>query len=338
MRMPRIKEDGEAYYHVISRIVDRQWVLKNDEKERFRRLMRATEGFSGVVVVDYAILDNHFHLVLWVPPARELSDEELLERLRYLYKDAEVAEIAEELVGFREKGDEAGARRLRDRYTCRMYDLSEFAKTLKQRFTQSYNRRHNRKGTLWEERFKSLVLEGRGYVLATVAAYVDLNAVRAGVVRDPKDYRFCGYGEAMGGSKKAREGIGHLMRHFGRDGNWAQVSAAYREYLYERGVERGVDEHGCALRNGFSREAAEQVRKVHGQLSHAALLRCRVRYFTDGVVLGSRGYVDELFGRYRNRFSPKRTSGARPMVGGAWGELYTARRLRLSVIGQPVQG
>jgi putative transposase len=39
-------------------------------------------------------------------------------------------------------------------------------------------------------------MEGTADALSTMAAYVDLNAVRAGIVEDPKDYRFCGYGEA----------------------------------------------------------------------------------------------------------------------------------------------
>jgi hypothetical protein len=77
-------------------------------------------------------------------------------------------------------------------------------KTFKQRATQSYNTRHGRKGTLWEERFKSILIQGHsGNALATVAAYIDLNPVRARIVSDPKDYRFSGYGEAMAGSKKA---------------------------------------------------------------------------------------------------------------------------------------
>ena len=73
-----------------------------------------------------------------------------------------------------------------------MFDLSEFVKDVKQRFSQSYNRRHGRKGALWEERFKSVLLEGNVGTLSTVSAYIDLNPMRAGIVDDPKDYRFSG--------------------------------------------------------------------------------------------------------------------------------------------------
>ena len=51
MRTARIVEDGAAYYHVISRVVDRRMVFIPDEKERFRKLMRAVEEFSGVQIL-----------------------------------------------------------------------------------------------------------------------------------------------------------------------------------------------------------------------------------------------------------------------------------------------
>ena len=50
MRAGRIKEDGGGYYHILSRVVDRQMVLDEAEKERFRKIMRATEAFSGCQV------------------------------------------------------------------------------------------------------------------------------------------------------------------------------------------------------------------------------------------------------------------------------------------------
>jgi len=336
MRMPRIKESCAAYYHVISRVIDRRMLLTDEEKERFRLLMRKMEGFSGVDVLDYTILDNHFHLVLFVPQARELSEDEIVERLGCLYKENEVGAIVSEIKRLRESGDEAGAEAERQRYLCRMHDLSEYCKTVKQRFTQSYNRRHDRKGTLWEERFKSLIVEGRGHALATVAAYVDLNALRAGLVGDPKDYRFSGYGEAMGGSARARAGITKLMAGMGITGRWREVAAAYRRYLYEAGGESGLAEAGGALKPGIPTDAVEQVRAEGGELSRAELLRCRVRYFSEGVILGSRLFVDDVFARYRDRFSARRKSGARPMLETAWEGLCTARRLRLGVISPPV--
>ena len=49
-----------------------------------------------------------------------------------------------------------------------------------------------------------------------MAAYIDLNPVRAGMVDDPKDYRWCSYAEAVAGKKRSREGLQRVMFEAGR--------------------------------------------------------------------------------------------------------------------------
>jgi hypothetical protein len=69
-------------------------------------------------------------------------------------------------------------------------------------------------------------------------------------------------------------------------------------------------------------------------LGMAAMLRQRVRYFTDGAVIGSREFVNEAFAGARERFTAKRKDGARRMRGGAAaaaGMLWSMRDLRLRV-------
>ena len=68
---------------------------------------------------------------------------------------------------------------------------SWFLRLVKQRFTQWYNKRQGRSGALWEDRFKSVLVEGAGPALSAMAVYIDLNPVRAGIVDDPADYRWC---------------------------------------------------------------------------------------------------------------------------------------------------
>ena len=85
----------------------------------------------------------------------------------------------------------------RDALLARMGDVSVFMRELKQRFTIWYNHQKGNRGTLWMERFKSLVVELSLQAMATVAAYIDLNAVRAEQVEDPADYRYCSYAAAM---------------------------------------------------------------------------------------------------------------------------------------------
>ena len=334
MRMSRIKEQGGGYYHIISRVVDRRMVLNASEKERLRGLMRRIEAFSGCEVLTWAALDNHFHILLYVPERREVADHEWIERLAHLYEKPVVDTLAGELKRLRQQGQDAAAETLKAGYTYRMYDLSEFVKTLKQRFTQSYNRRHGRKGTLWEERFKSLLVGGSEAALSAVAAYIDLNAVRAGIVADPKDYRFCGYAEAVAGSATARRGITHVIASLKQRGEWHEVARKYRKLIYVRGqVRHGRD--GSAVRPGFSPRKVAAVLDAGGELPLNELLRCRIRYFTDGAVFGAREFVQEAFERHRRHFGVRRRTGGRKLQGADWGELCVLRRLRVDVIGPP---
>jgi hypothetical protein len=69
-------------------------------------------------------------------------------------------------------------------------------------------------------------------------------------------------------------------------------------------------------------------------LGMTKMLRCRVRYFTDGAVIGSKEFVNEAFANARERFGPKRKDGARTMRGsgsGAKGQLWSMRDLRVRI-------
>jgi hypothetical protein len=78
------------------------------------------------------------------------------------------------------------------------------------------------------------------------------------------------------------------------------------------------------------KEEAEREREQDGEIPLGKMLRCRVRYFTDGAVIGSRSFVDEAFASARERFGAKRKDGARTMRGsgsGAKGLLWSIRDL-----------
>jgi REP element-mobilizing transposase RayT len=329
MRTARIVEDGAAYYHVITRVVDRRRVFcENWLLEAVRKIMRAAEGFSGVRILTYCLMGNHLHCLLYVPERQNVGDAEFIRRLGLLYSNTTFVEnMAAQLARLRAEGQDEAAEAVKAEYVYRMYDLGEFMKTLKQRISIFYNRNHRRKGTLWEERYKSILIEGKPGALSATAAYIDLNPVRAGIVKDPAAYRFSGYGEAMGGSKMAREGIAVA---FGEEGDWKAHGGRYRQLLYVVG-EKKVGEKKA--RAGFKEAEVEAVIAAQGKLSLPEVLRCRVRYFTDGAILGSRIFVEEAFLRHRSHFSVKREEGARRMKGGDWGDLFTARQLRVDVIG-----
>jgi hypothetical protein len=218
-----------------------------------------------------------------------------------------------------------------------MYDLSAFVKTLKQRYSMSYNGRHDRSGTLWEDRFKSVLVENSESAKAAVAAYIDLNPVRAKLAADPKDYRWSGYGEACGGGKLAREGLSavHSSRWGEQPGDWRHVAKRYRVLLYAAGEERHAAYGGRVVRPGIATAEVSRVLESGGKLSLPQVLRCRVRYFTDGMAIGCQAFVDGVFERNRNYFGPQRTTGARKMRFADWGGLRVARALRIAPVSFP---
>jgi putative transposase len=367
-----------AIYHCISRVVGRGYVLEVDEREHFRMLMRMCEKFTGCRVLSYCLMSNHFHVLLEVPPMPEggISDEELFKRLGVFYNEAQVAEIAKEMedaTSVRTRGEfellpvnqdgvpltvdqelamakQLAARRveeIRSRFTRRMHDLSEFMKSLLERFTKWFNRTHSRSGTLWEDRFKSVIVES-GAAARTMAAYIDLNPVRAGMVKDPADYRWSSYGEAVGGGKKgngkkAREGL--VRAYFCDQGvgfdaeKWRDVSLLHRRLmglalgnkLGRAKSQRRSQTAATMTKNTAELLESEDSETVLKDLGMAKMLRCRVRYFTDGAVIGSKEFVNEAFASARERFGPKRKDGARKLRGGgaaASGNLWSLRDLR----------
>jgi putative transposase len=335
MRRPRFKAPVThkiAFYHCISRVVDRQLLFGADEKNQFLFFMREYARFCGLQIVTYCIMSNHFHILVGVPakPERPLSDEQLLTRLESLSGLTNASTIRQRLETHRKYGHHKAAEALRDTILCRMWDVSAFMKLLKQRFGAWYNRRHSRKGTLWEERFKSVLVESAGPTLATMAAYIDLNPIRANLINNPEEYRWCGYAAAVAGDPIARQGYGTLFDGYAKPGN--DVMAIYRKWLFGQGEQtEGTTETGATLRRGFERERVVEVMEQNGRLPLGDYLRCRVRYFADGLVFGTREYVDDVFRSTRDYFSPGRKHGARRMAG-IDRPFYSMRALRSSVV------
>ena len=355
-------ETKPAIYHCISRVVDRRLAFGSEDKEKFRMFMRMMENVSGCRVLAYCIMCNHIHLLLEIPPRPKdgISDELLLRRLRALYSKPFVAEVAKELAEARAivaqglaKNGKAYVQAIHERFTYRMHDLSEFMKTLLQRFTHWHNREHERTGNLWEDKFKSLVVED-GVASRTIAAYIDLNPVRAGMVKDPAEYRWSSYGEAMGAvgkstGTKARAG---LVRAIMADKGWepdarhwpGKVSKSYRILLLQEGQEKSgeiISPEGMTrkrtLKEGIDPALAKAELKqleIARDVAISRILRYRIRYFTDGAVIGSREFVNHFFDAARERFSQKRKDGARRMRGmatGAANALWTLRDLRKDI-------
>ena len=312
-------------YHCMTRAVNGERLFHDREKEILRKIIWQMADFSGVEVLTYCVLSNHFHVLIRVMGDQVVSDAELMRRFRVLCPkptkyQTESAKVTESQLCA--GGVEADA--IRRKLLARMSDVSEFMKAVKQRFSVWYNRSHQRYGTLWAERFKSVLVEGKGNPLQTMAAYIDLNPVRAGLVADPKDYRFCGYAEAVAGVPEAKRGMIHVWSDHGVK----RVDSALRAH---RMLIFGKHASGTGLSKMTRERALKILDHEDGHLPKTVILRCRVRYFTDGAILGSADFVRGFTGAWQRERGRKYAPKVSGMRGSNWGDLAVIQGLRRRV-------
>ena len=202
-RTRRIKRDGDAHYHLMSRTNDRRFLFsKGRVKGEIVSLLRRAAAFSGVRLEAWCVMDNHFHIVCEVvKPDEPVSESEVLRRIGVLKGGRFAAELAEHWSDLRSCGMDSVVDAALNGWRARMHDVSQFTKTFKELVSISYKAFLKASaerasdggpdycGSIWSGRFKSTLVEGGRY-LATCVRYVELNPVRAGMVSQAKNYSY----------------------------------------------------------------------------------------------------------------------------------------------------
>ena len=310
MRQARILAEHTGCYHVILKATGPQFLFGEDSDKRdFQGILERSARFSGVGVLAFALLDNHFHLLVRVPEKAPVPEGEFRRQVEALYGSARAARMYGRWEGLEARGRGADAAGERDRLARRMHDLGQFVKTLKEWHSRRYREAHGWEGTLWRGRYKSILVCESGRAFRELALYIAMNPVRAGIVARGADSRWTSYGQ----SKNARGSFGwrchgELLREL------ARLSGAPAE---------GTDSHAAAFDRRIAeaervpRDAVrEKVDKRKG-LSPAEALACRVHAFSNGLAIGERENFESV---------PIRGRRAAP-VPQACG-LFTATRLR----------
>ena len=125
-----------------------------------------------VDILGFALLGNHFHLLVRMHPEFKYKNEEIQKWINQFYNNHKTIHQTE-------------VSKYREKLGC----LSKFMKDIKQCFTRKYNKENKRRGFFWGQRFKSVIVEN-GETLINCLAYIDLNPVRANIVEKPEDYRW----------------------------------------------------------------------------------------------------------------------------------------------------
>jgi putative transposase len=154
---------------------DGGFVLGDREKDHLLGLIKRLSSFYFAEVLGFCVMGNHFHLLVRMHPESSYWDEDVRERYERRYGEEKTAAL-----------DDNQMREL----SKKMAGLSEYVREVKQSFSRYYKRLHKKKGYFWSERLKSMIVEN-GETFINCLAYIDLNSVRAGLVKRPEDYRWC---------------------------------------------------------------------------------------------------------------------------------------------------
>jgi hypothetical protein len=203
----------------------------------------------------------------------------------------------------------------------KLSNLSEFVREIKVGFTRYYNKRHNRRGYFWGDRFKSVIVE-KGETLINCLAYIDLNPLRAGLVDRPEDYRWNSLGyHIQTGNNDNFLSLDFGLKEFGVVDTEERLKR-YRRYVYEAGA---LDHPGKGQARVIDNDIVEHEREKNYEISRADRFRYRTRYFTDSGIIGTKEFVFINYQRFKGVFMSKREKIPK-LVSGLDG-IYSLKRL-----------
>jgi len=306
--MPRTSRmiigDQKAVYHVMSRTALDGFPLKDVEKDFMIDLIKRFSVLYFTEILGFCLMGNHFHLLVKMIPQDQFKDEDIQKRFEAFFGDSR--EFAEGQIPYwREK----------------LSSLSEFVREIKVGFARYYNRRHNRRGYFWGDRFKSVIV-GKGETLVNCLAYIDLNPLRAGIVDRPEDYRWSSLGYHIQTENKDR----FLSTDFGlKEFNVKSKKdriRRYRRYVYEAGA---IDRPDKMQAQVIDAKVVAKERKKDFEISRISRFRHRTRYFTDSGIIGSKEFVAEHYQRFKHLFYSKHEKKPKPIKG--LEGMYSLKRL-----------
>ena len=306
--MPRtqrlIINDETAVYHVMSRTALDGFPLGDIEKDFMLDLIRLYSSLYLVEILGFCIMGNHFHLLVKMFPEYKFTDEDIKKRYVEFYGNDRSFAYGQ-IPSLREK----------------LSNLSEFVREIKVGFTRYYNRRNNRRGYFWGDRFKSVIVE-KGETLINCLAYIDLNPLRAGLVDRPEEYRWNSLGyHIQTGNKDNFLSLDFGLIEFGVLDAEERLKR-YRRYVYEAGA---VDRSDKLIAGVIDNAVLEKERKNDFELKRAQRFRYRTRYFTDSGIIGTKEFVSTNYQRFKDIFMSKKDKVPKPVAGLAG--VYSLKRL-----------
>jgi len=306
--MPRtsrlIVENEKAVYHVMSRTALDGFPLQDIEKDFMLDLIKRFSSLYFTEILGFCLMGNHFHLLVKMIPEDRFTNEDIQKRFETFY--GATREFAEGQIPYwREK----------------LSSLSEFIREIKVSFARYYNRRHNRRGYFWGDRFKSVIVD-KGETLVNCLAYIDLNPLRAGLADRPENYRWSSLGYHLQTENKDK----FLSTDFGlKEFNVKSKKERirrYRRFVYDAGA---LDKSDRMQAGVIDPKVIAKERKKDFEISRTSRFRYRTRYFSDSGIIGSKEFVVENYQRFKHLFHSKHEKKPKPIKG--LDGMYSLKRL-----------
>jgi len=304
MRRARHKSEEDAFYHLYTRVAGPPDFYPLQERKAARQLIAVIRFFVEVYfcrLVSYEVMGNHYHFIVFMEAFRALSRPELRAKARRLFGQRFEIQTA----GWTDSDWE--------RFNRRLFDVSCLMQQINGRYGLWFNRNFNRRGHFWAERFKNTQLLDLEAVQECLL-YIELNALRAGLVRRPEQWK---YGSARLRWKKKDRDLLPLDRIF-VGGDRETSYSLYRFRLYSRGA--------VPTKEGQARISPEVLEKeARSGFRGSGQYRDRLRFFTDGLAVGSREKVSLLLDQFRQRRDYRRR---RNPISQLEGLIFTLREQR----------
>jgi len=256
MTLPRkslISLDDTPYYHCVSRCVRRAFLCgfdhysKTDYEHRrdwLEEKLLATSRVFAIKLCAYAIMSNHYHVVLHVRSdiAQDWSTKEVIERWHLLFNGTPFSQ--QYLAGGALSQSKMAV--LEKDVTCwreRLCSISWLMKIINEHIARKANAEDDCTGRFWEGRFKSQALLDERALLSCMA-YVDLNPIRAKMAKTPETSDFTSVKQRIESAQHNRTPHGSLERFVGNQNEKIGIPFTHKDYL------ELVDWSGRIIREG----------------------------------------------------------------------------------------
>ena len=292
-----------ACQHVMSRMVDGLEFWDDVEREALDRLLRKMSAFLGIRLLTHAVMGNHFHALLEIPNKEKWlgrfdgpeGENTFWAHLATFYQGESLHRLRGRVDEARQRGRSSEADKIIHSIKRRMCDVSIWAKEVKERYSRWLNRRRNRQGTIWMERFRNVLVQN-GRALQCMARYIELNPVRAGLAEHPRDYRWCGFAATSRGDGEARAGVcrTHALATNG-----------------ELDTGRALSIHESLIEHALERPPPENARKPG--TGPGGLVR--QRGFSEGMAMGELSWLEDVALQHRGHFGEHRRGKPKEVAG-----------------------